>query len=269
MSESIPGPGSHLLTNGTFVRIISSDQYIRVKAVEMRRDLLVAAMSEIYEGKTLCDVFCEPDHEIVGRKIPIDGHPVSGRFVYDVADTLKAFNPHLFTTNYGFRRALMGENQRDFFKCQELHKYTSLEYRHLDMQHNTYRPMLSAIDLLAFFSSPFFTGHTTNKLLIFEEDKVNFVKRDNADANLQQSAAKFASGGASSLIYSALDTFNSSSKLLEEVRTLKRPAMSVASNAASKTQRIQHIVSEVEANTLRVVVDANVLLFKSVQSSES
>ena len=269
MCEATPGPGFHSLTNGTTLKIISSDRFMRVKAGDMYRDLVLAAsMDAKYGQKSLCGLLCEWDHEIIGRKIPMDANSTIYHFVYDVADALKALNPHLFTTNYGFRRALMGENQRDFMKCQELHKYDSLEYR---AQQQTYRPLLSATDLLAFFSSPFFNSHSTNKLQIFEEDRVHAanggssIKCEDSEEKIGKPVKRVECLDANAQIFSNLDTFNSSWNLLQEMRTLKRPFESL-SLEENKRHRCRDIISEAQHKTLRVMVEANVLLLQCIQN---
>ena len=142
------------LEDGLTVTIVAGYAYGRVSVTEARRWLALEAMQPEYENKSLVDVEGGADHFVTSRHVTEDGKDYR---VFDVAEMWEVFNPTQFSNSYEFSRVLMGEDQRDFMKCEDLHVYPSLEFRQHDSGGSpTYRPMLSPKDLLHFFTSPFF-----------------------------------------------------------------------------------------------------------------
>ena len=142
------------LENGLTVTIVAGYAYDRVSVTEARRWLVLEAMQPEYENKSLVDVKGGADRFVTSRHVTEDGKDYR---VFDVAEMWEVFNPTQFSNSYEFSRVLMGEDQGDFMKCEDLHVYPSLEFRQHDSGGSpTYRPMLSPKDLLHFFTSPFF-----------------------------------------------------------------------------------------------------------------
>ena len=142
------------LEDGLTVTIVAGYAYGRVSVTEARRWLVLEAMQPEYENKSLVDVEGGADRFVTSRHVTEDGKDYR---VFDVAEMWEVFNPTQFSNSYEFSRVLMGEDQGDFMKCEDLHVYPSLEFRQHDSGGSpTYRPMLSPKDLLHFFTSPFF-----------------------------------------------------------------------------------------------------------------
>ena len=171
------------LEDGLTVTIVAGYAYGRVSVTEARRWLVLEAMQPEYENKSLVDVEGGADRFVTSRHVTEDGKDYR---VFDVAEMWEVFNPTQFSNSYEFSRVLMGEDQGDFMKCEDLHVYPSLEFRQHDSGGSpTYRPMLSPKDLLHFFTSPFFasgsgtgthmpgnviTGKGHYRLCMFDED---------------------------------------------------------------------------------------------------
>jgi hypothetical protein len=80
-------------------------------------------------------------------------------YKFDVAQVWKMHSPCSYTTSYGFRRALTGENQDSPTSELDVRKYPSLEIlRFFDSDRRTvvkFRPIMSAEDILMFMTSDF------------------------------------------------------------------------------------------------------------------
>jgi hypothetical protein len=80
-------------------------------------------------------------------------------YKFDVAQVWKIHSPSSYTTSYGFRRALTGENQDSPTSELDVGKYPSLEIlRFFDSDRRTvvkFRPIMSAEDILRFMVSDF------------------------------------------------------------------------------------------------------------------
>jgi hypothetical protein len=80
-------------------------------------------------------------------------------YKFDLAQVWKMHSPSSYTTPYGFRRALTGENQDSPTPELDVRKYPSLEIlRFFDSDRRTvvkFRPLMSAEDILRFLLSDF------------------------------------------------------------------------------------------------------------------
>ena len=252
------------LEDGLTVTIVAGYAYGRVSVTEARRWLVLEAMQPEYENKSLVDVKGGADHFVTSRHVTEDGKDYR---VFDVAEMWEVFNPTQFSNSYEFSRVLMGEDQGDFMKCEDLHVYPSLEFRQHDSGGSpTYRPMLSPKDLLHFFTSPFFasgsgtgthmpgnviTGKGHYRLCMFDED----VAREPAEPalNQNQNTQPWPKQVAASM--HALDTTR---QLLQEVRDLHEREDVPQQPKQSKRRRMEDIKSRAMENLLTGIVEANI-----------
>ena len=274
------------LENGLTVTIVAGYYaYDRVSVTEARRWLVLEAMQPEYENKSLVDVKGGADHFVTSRHVTEDGKDYR---VFDVAEMWEVFNPTQFSNSYEFSRVLMGEDQRDFMKCEDLHVYPSLEFRQHDSGGSpTYRPMLSPKDLLHFFTSPFFgifqhfhagasgsgtgthmpgnviTGKGHYRLCMFDED----VAREPAEPALNQvthqehckhSPAPASTQSWPKHVASSMHALNTTRQLLQEVRDLHEREDVPQQPKQSKRRRMEDIKSQAMENLLTGIVEANI-----------
>ena len=255
------------------VTIVAGYAYGRVSVTEARRWLVLEAMQPEYENKSLVDVEGGADHFVTSRHVTEDGKDYR---VFDVAEMWEVFNPTQFSNSYKFRRVLMGEDQRDFMKCEGLHVYPSLEFRQHDSGGSpTYRPMLSPKDLLHFFTSPFFCifhagasgthmpGHVTcitgkghYRLCMFDEDVA-------PEPELNQEHCKHSPAPASTQswpkqVATSMHALTTTRQLLQEVRDLHEREDVPQQSKQSKRRRMEDIKSQAVENLLTGIVEANI-----------
>jgi len=96
-------------------------------------------------------------------------------YKFDLAQVWKMHSPSSYTTPYGFRRALTGENQDSPAPELDVRKYPSLEIlRFFDSDRHTvvkFRPLMSAEDILRFLLSDFARKGQCDE--IFEDNPTN------------------------------------------------------------------------------------------------
>ena len=274
------------LENGLTVTIVAGYAYDRVSVTEARRLLVLEAMQPEYGNKTLVDVEGGADRFVTSRHVTEDGKDYR---VFDVAEMWEVFNPTQFSNSYEFSRVLMGEDQGDFMKCEDLHVYPSLEFRQHDSGGSpTYRPMLSPKDLLHFFTSPFFasgsgtgthmpgnviTGKGHYRLCMFDED----VAREPAEPALNQnqnqvthqehckhSPAPASTASTASTrswpkhVAASMHALTTTRQLLQEVRDLHEREDVPQQPKQSKRRRMEDIKSQAVENLLTGIVEANI-----------
>ena len=288
------------LEDGLTVTIVAGYAYGRVSVTEARRWLVLEAMQPEYENKSLVDVEGGADRFVTSRHVTEDGKDYR---VFDVAEMWEVFNPTQFSNSYEFSRVLMGEDQGDFMKCEDLHVYPSLEFRQHDSGGSpTYRPMLSPKDLLHFFTSPFFgifqhfhagasgthmpgnvtciTGKGHYRLCMFDED----VAREPAEPALNQNQnqvthqehCKHSPAPASTQswpkqVAASMHALDTTRQLLQEVRDLheredvpQQPKQS----KQSKRRRMEDIKSQAMENLLTGIVEANIEMHELLMADE-
>ena len=269
------------LENGLTVTIVAGYAYDRVSVTEARRWLVLEAMQPEYENKSLVDVEGGADHFVTSRHVTEDGKDYP---VFDVAEMWEVFNPTQFSNSYEFSRVLMGEDQRDFMKCEGLHVYPSLEFRQHDSGGSpTYRPMLSPKDLLHFFTSPFFcifqhfqhfhagasgthmpgnviTGKGRYRLCMFDEDvapepEVNQVTHQE---HCKHSPAPASAQSWPKQVATSMHALTTTRQLLQEVRDLHEREDVPQQPKQSKRRRMEDIKSQAVENLLTGIVEANI-----------
>ena len=278
------------LEDGLTVTIVAGYAYGRVSVTEARRWLVLEAMQPEYENKSLVDVEGGADRFVTSRHVTEDGKDYR---VFDVAEMWEVFNPTQFSNSYKFSRVLMGEDQGDFMKCEDLHVYPSLEFRQHDSGGSpTYRPMLSPKDLLHFFTSPFFasgsgtgthmpgnviTGKGHYRLCMFDED----VAREPAEPALNQNQnqvthqehCKHSPAPASTQswpkqVAASMHALDTTRQLLQEVRDLHEREDVPQQPKQSKRRRMEDIKSQAMENLLTGIVEANIEMHELLMADE-
>ena len=248
------------LENGLQVTVVEEIAYSSIPVTEARRYLVKEALQPAYMGKSLVDVKLKKEPQnILSRRVIND---VNLEYqVLDVAEMWALFNPDQFEKPYFFRRVLMGEDQRNFMKCEALHAYPSLEFRRCQRNQSTdltFKPMLSSEDLLKFFTSPFFSRSSLQpekgppyKLCLFEEDIV------------EASAPGFDSQSAHveswpKLVTACMHTLKKTRDLMQHLRDAKNEDTS----HQVKRRRIESIKQMAAENVLGGLADVNVEMYE-------
>ena len=146
------------------VKIYNSESLQEMQVDDFHKLIIAMAEQTKYSGKLIISPYlhehgrpADAVRTLDCRLVTSENSQVS-KYTFAVAQVWRAYQPLRFSNQFGFRRALMGNSQRDVNWCNELHKYDSLEFIKCNNgapgTQPTYKPFLTSKHVLEFFTNP-------------------------------------------------------------------------------------------------------------------